>query len=334
MIRAGLRRKGIFLVLAYLTLLLVSALSIMAVEPKDSGLAQFANALWWSVVTSTTVGYGDLYPATRAGQVVAALLPMFMGIGIGAAFITHVASYLIERKDRKMHGDAPFTGTDHILIVGMTGDTEHLISQIRQDKTYADREIVLLARLNRHPFPESENVFFINGHPDTTRAMERANTHQAWQIIIHTGSDEDSLFALINALKLRKPGCDITVRCLSSQSLETFSSVPGEFEVIMQMTAEMMVQAMQDKVHLPLQILLNNNEDAEIYLVSIPKIAADTTWWDLHLFLMDTRGYLSFALKTPEGNIMVNPAKHMPITAGSSIWLIARDRPVNLKWPV
>lgn len=40
-----------------------------------------------------------------------------------------------------------------------------------------------------------------------------------------------------NALNLKKETCEITVRCLSTQSLETFSSVPGQFETIMQMTS-------------------------------------------------------------------------------------------------
>lgn len=232
-----------------------------------------------------------------------------------------------------MHGEASFKGTGHVLIVGMTQDTEQLIQQVRRDKAYSDREIVLLADLDRHPLPEVENLYFVKGRPDTSPALERANTGMAGQIIIHTGSDEESLFALVNTLKQRPPSCDITVYCLSTQSFDTFSSVPGEFEVIMQMTAEMMVQAMQDKVHLPLQILLRNNDDAEIYFVSIPTNVRETRWWDLHQFLMDQYGYLSFAMQMPEGGIRVNPAKDAPVAPGSGIWLMAEERPVRITWP-
>ncbi len=104
--------------------------------------------------------------------------------------------------------------------------------------------------------------------------------------------------------------------------------------MIMQMTAEMMVQAMQDKVHLPLQILLKNDERQEIYYVSVSKIAPGQTWWSLHTYLKETYQYLSFALRLADGTIQVNPPSDHPVGPGCGIWLMADKRPVNLQWPV
>jgi voltage-gated potassium channel len=321
-------------VMAYMFLLLISSILITLVEPAGTDLTQLDQALWWSIVTSTTVGYGDLYPVSTAGRIVAVILPIFMGIGLGAAFITHLASYLIERRDKKMHGEKPFTGTNHILLVGYTEETEHLVDQILKDETQADQSLVLLADLPRHPLLEQENLFFVRGRLDTIQALNRANTCKADRIVIHTGSDEQSLFALINALKLKNDTCEVTVRCLSTNSLDTFSSIRGEFETIMQMTAEMMVQAMQDKVHIPLQILLRNEDDnEEIYYVVIPKIAQDQTWWSLHTFLKERYEYLSFALRRADNSVIVNPRANEPVSKGCGIWLMAPKRPMNLVWP-
>lgn len=333
LIRAGFQHRGMVLVSAYMILLAVSSILITLTEPDDSALTQLDQALWWSIVTSTTVGYGDLYPVSNAGKIIAVVLPMFMGIGLGAAFITHVASYLIERRDKKMHGETPYTGTGHILLVGHTEETEYLAEQIRGDETYQNQDMVILADLPRHPFPEQDHSYFVKGRPDTIQALKRANTPNADRIIIHTGSDELSLFALINALKLKNEKCEITVRCLSSQSLQTFSSVPGEFETIMQMTAEMMVQAMQDKVHLPLQMLLKNDEGEEIYQVGVSRIGHGQTWWKVHTYLMEKYKFLSFALRSSDGSILVNPPADEPVTDQCGIWLIAPKRPVNLEWP-
>ncbi|HCY87896.1 MAG TPA: potassium channel protein [Desulfobacteraceae bacterium] len=333
LIRTGLRHRGVTLVCAYLVLLLVSSVLISLVEPDGSALTHPEQALWWSIVTSTTVGYGDIYPSSMPGKIVAVLLPMFMGIGLGAAFITHVASCLIERRDKQMHGEKPYTGTGHILLVGYTPETEYLAGQIREDGSYREKDVVILADLARHPMPEEEGCFFVKGRPDTTRALKRANVSTASRIVIHTGSDEISLFALINALKYKDEACEITVRCLSTQSLDTFSSVPGRFETIMQMTAEMMVQAMQDKVHIPLQILLKNDANEEIYFVTIPDIGPNQTWWPLHNYLNERYGYLSFALRHPDGRVQVNPPAQTQVTPGCGIWLIALERPLTLAWP-
>ncbi len=335
LIKIGLARRGISLVLAYVLLLVLSSIMIMLVEPVDSGLSHFDQALWWSIVTSTTVGYGDLFPASNAGKIVAVLLPMLLGIGLGAAFITHVASVLIERRDKKMHGEKDYSGQDHILMVGSTNETGQLLDEIQRDESYADQDIVVLADIERHPFPEMENIFFIKGRPDTISSLNKANISKAQNIVIHTGSDEESLFALINTLKLKKDSCRVTVRCISTQSLDTFSSVPGNFHVIMQMTAEMMVQAMQDKVHLPLQVLLRNNDDDEIYFVLVPDLKKQPlTWWPLHDSFKTRYNYLTFALLTRDKQVVVNPDIDHTIAKGDGIWLMASKRPVNIEWPV
>lgn len=187
LIRVGLRRKGISLVFAYLALLLISSLLIKLVEPSGSALTRFDQALWWSIVTSTTVGYGDLFPISNQGKVVAVLLPMFMGIGLGAAFITHIASLLIERKDKKMHGEKKYKGNGHILLVGSTRETGQLVEEIQKDETYTDQDIVLAADISRHPLPDLDNVFFVKGEPDTSHTLTKANIVEATRIIIHTG---------------------------------------------------------------------------------------------------------------------------------------------------
>jgi voltage-gated potassium channel len=333
LLRAGFRYRGTVLVTAYMLLLACSTLLISMAEPQGTPLARLDQALWWSIVTSTTVGYGDLYPATTAGKVIAAILPMFMGIGLGAAFITHVASYLIERRDLKMHGEKPYTGAGQILLAGYTPETDYLVEQIRGDESCRHQDLVILADLSRHPLPDQNNLFFVKGRPDTLQALKRAGADRAVRVVIHTGNDESSLFALVNALTVRAPDCEITVRCLSSQNLPTFEAVPGDFETIMQMTAEIMVQAMQDKVHLPLQVLLKNDANEEIYHIQVPKAVTGLTWWPLHTYLKKTYNYLSFALRLPDGSVQVNPPSKTPVPAGAGIWLIAPERPMHLTWP-
>jgi voltage-gated potassium channel len=54
----------------------------------------FWNGIWWAVVTVTTVGYGDIYPTTVVGRIVAIVL-MFVGIGFLAVLTATIASRFV-----------------------------------------------------------------------------------------------------------------------------------------------------------------------------------------------------------------------------------------------
>ena len=58
---------------------------------------KFQDALWWSFVTTTTVGYGDLSPATSAGRIVASFL-MLVGIGLIGSLTSTITSFFLQNQ--------------------------------------------------------------------------------------------------------------------------------------------------------------------------------------------------------------------------------------------
>ena len=78
----------------------VTLLSLLAYvfehDAEASLLASPGDALWWGLVTSTTVGYGDLFPVTPAGRVIAGLL-MIVGVALLSTLTASVAAYFVER---------------------------------------------------------------------------------------------------------------------------------------------------------------------------------------------------------------------------------------------
>jgi len=63
-------------------LVLGSAYSFWVVERSvNPHLQTFGDAVWWAVITVTTVGYGDIYPVTTEGRVIGGLLS-FIGLGL------------------------------------------------------------------------------------------------------------------------------------------------------------------------------------------------------------------------------------------------------------
>ena len=86
-----------------LTVVFLGALAEYLVESSVQGtkINTFGDALWWSIVTVTTVGYGDIYPVTTEGKVIASII-MVVGIMILGLFISTLGNSLIESKLAKI----------------------------------------------------------------------------------------------------------------------------------------------------------------------------------------------------------------------------------------
>lgn len=73
-----------------------SSITILQVETDPaSNITTAGNALWWAFVTITTVGYGDFYPVTLEGRLVAMVL-MTTGVGLFGTFTAYVASWFVK----------------------------------------------------------------------------------------------------------------------------------------------------------------------------------------------------------------------------------------------
>jgi len=86
-----------WLVSAWLGVMVIcSAALYVAENGVNKAIGSPLDALWWGVVTLTTVGYGDVYPVTVEGRIAASIL-MLLGIGLFGGITATVTSYLIEQ---------------------------------------------------------------------------------------------------------------------------------------------------------------------------------------------------------------------------------------------
>ena len=64
---------------------------------EDAQIKTMLDAFWWTVATTTTVGYGDVVPVTDLGRTVA-IFYMFFGISIGGIFVTIIGTKYYKRQ--------------------------------------------------------------------------------------------------------------------------------------------------------------------------------------------------------------------------------------------
>ncbi|MGV0852031.1 potassium channel family protein [Mycolicibacterium phlei] len=90
-------RVVIYAIASAVLLIFVASLAVLDAERFGPGpIDDFGQALWWSITTFTTVGYGDLVPATPQGKIVGVLL-MCGGLALIGTLTGTIASWIVER---------------------------------------------------------------------------------------------------------------------------------------------------------------------------------------------------------------------------------------------
>ena len=80
-------------------------MAILHFEGTDNANIQGAgDALWWAFVTVTTVGYGDKYPVTHGGRIIAAIA-MTAGVGLFGTFTGFVAAWFLKPGEREQEDE-------------------------------------------------------------------------------------------------------------------------------------------------------------------------------------------------------------------------------------
>ena len=172
-IRENLHR--LFLLIA--GLILFSTVGLIVFEKDIS----WPNALWWSMVTLTTVGYGDIAPASLGGRVVGAITMLF-GIGVLGMFTASIASVFVEQKLRVNKGMSSFDFQDHIIICEWNFRARQILASFRADPRTREIAVVLIADIAEKPL-DDDNLYFIQGDV-TEENLDRANLQEAKTAVV------------------------------------------------------------------------------------------------------------------------------------------------------
>jgi voltage-gated potassium channel len=97
----GARKFHLVALFAAATVLLGAAGVFVFEGGENRAIDSFEDAVWWAIVTATTVGYGDVSPVTTEGRVIAVML-MLIGIGVIGVFTATVASHFFAQDEENI----------------------------------------------------------------------------------------------------------------------------------------------------------------------------------------------------------------------------------------
>ena len=130
------RKAMVSSVFIILILMLASSLGIYSAE-HDAQPDVYENAfsgIWWSVSAMLTVGYGDIYPITIAGRIMAILIA-FCGVGVVAIPTGIISAGFVEYYSREQNSDRKFHDIERVgevVVTDENGLAGRTIAEIRK----------------------------------------------------------------------------------------------------------------------------------------------------------------------------------------------------------
>ena len=106
-------RVVVYTVGATMLTVVIAGLAVYDAERTNGNIDSFGDAIWWAFVTITTVGYGDYYPVTVTGRVVAVGL-MIGGIALIGVVTATLASWIVERVSDAAAKQKPAATEEHV----------------------------------------------------------------------------------------------------------------------------------------------------------------------------------------------------------------------------
>ena len=205
------------LVIATALLLFLSTLAFYWIELSEGEDARISHALWWAIVTLTTVGYGDMVPTTMPGRILGGLV-MISGIGLVTSLTGNMASMLVEQKAKKRKGLLSVKASDHVIILGWNDYAFGLIDSLNEQTAPKKLHLVIVSDLESQIRDEiafklnmGERLNFVHGNISQTNVISRANPSVARNVYVlcqngmdSKESDQQAIYAVL-ALRTLAP---------------------------------------------------------------------------------------------------------------------------------
>ena len=186
------KRQRVFKILGLTcAIILYGALALYVSDRyyETRGSRGIFDAIYWAVVTLTTVGYGDIVPASKMAKFFA-LMIILSGPALLSLITASIASVFVERKIKEGKGLESIKDKGHIVLCGWNENGQSVIDAILIQTQGSPVKIVLVNELDRDEVQtiqykhEKEGIRFVRGNFVKESVLARANIARARSAIV------------------------------------------------------------------------------------------------------------------------------------------------------
>ena len=203
LVRVGPVFLGVFLIV-------VVAVYLLERNAPDTHVTSLADSVWFTIVTLSTVGYGDIYPVTPAGRVLTGGFILFTLTAIGF-LLTAINEAVLEVKRMEENGLIGTSMEGHVVVCGFGPVARTAIEELLA----ADRQVAVVCERvddirEAQRYGPRDRLFVTAGEIDQDLLRDRLNAAAAQTAVIATDDDTKTIIASLN-MHAVNPGARIIV---------------------------------------------------------------------------------------------------------------------------
>ena len=290
------------------------------IEDADtsSNIRTFEDSIWWAIVTSTTVGYGDYFPKSFFGRIVGILM-MFFGMALVGVITGNIASLFVEKQLKEGRGLKELKLKNHFIICGWKREMGTFLHEVMEkNKSFLPSEFVLVNSAepelieNLRTDLKFKHINFIHGDYIDEQVLRRANIRFAKKVLVLAdrliqGSIEEVDSHTVMAI--------ITIKTISKSAYTCAELLDSKFERYLRFSNcdEIILSSENNRSLLAtastgsgishvIGELLNVRAEASIDTIEIPKNYIGKTFNDLFSHLLEKNHSILIGILENTGN--------------------------------
>jgi voltage-gated potassium channel len=289
----------------------------------------FMDALYMTVITIATVGYGEVHKVSAAGQIFTVLL-IFLGVGFFLYVVGNAVQFLVEGRIRHVLGrrilDKQINKLkDHFIVCGYGRMGRALCSYLTQKNLNV---VVIEQNTKRVPVMDEDGILYLVGEATDEAILIKAGIKSARGIISVLGTDADNVF-LVLITKGLNPELFIMARANQNATEKTLYTA-GANKVVSPyaLGARRMAHAILRPTVIHFLELAFSDESANIHLEEFPVSASSRL---INVPLQESRlrqelNLIIISIRKADGTMRFNPKASYRFEAGDTVVAVGQDK--------